>query len=513
MPAITRLFNIRTVDSSGEEKLTNRISTEAEIDAKATLGTDVSKSSNDIQILDVYLELPEEKEEKKKELSAAAQKVLDSDLDMDLMVWNEFHPCIMIFETDHVRVQKNKPELISATLKELASKYNHANFKAGVSKESVVVAGSMSEEDWDSVLRNTQFLNGHRMVFTTYANGTKGFKRIDKAPYTAFSIKPRKMTSMEKADKSIKLETEYRIPRYVVTDDSYVNVFETSTALSKSVASSSFSQMDIEASAGGNVFGASLSVKAGFSQSESQAMASSQSSSARTMNITYNFPRVVLHLDPRSLELTDECKTAVQGVTDEATLVQFHHDFGHFFSTNLQLGGKLYASEQFTSSESASAEEKSNAMKASAQASFSYGTFQASASVSYEENGKSSGSNQSSRMSNSLTWEAQGGDTILCNDPPNWCHTVKPFNHWRVINQQDVLPLVDFIGRFTDFSHIPKLFADIVAGTRKPVNRRFRLRAKETEYVGANEYYGLREHASKRRLGMFRQYSKLISSC
>jgi hypothetical protein len=42
----------------------------------------------------------------------------------------------------------------------------------------------MSEEDWDSVLRNTQFLNGHRMVFTTYANGTKGFKRIDKAPYT-----------------------------------------------------------------------------------------------------------------------------------------------------------------------------------------------------------------------------------------------------------------------------------------------------------------------------------------
>ncbi|CAI7669546.1 unnamed protein product [Penicillium pancosmium] len=525
MPATTRLFNIRTVDSSGEEKLTNRISTEAEIDAKATLGTvrnvlaqekkldsgkarlafcgkdgarvgddmkwsvyqaivvgdekDESKTSNDIQILDVYLELPEEKE-KKKELSAAAQKVLDSDLDMDLM--------------------KNKPELISATLKELASKYNHANFKAGVSKEGVVVAGSMSEEDWDSVLRNTQYLNGHRMVFTTYANGTKGFKRIDKAPYTAFSLKPRKMASTETADKSIKLETEYRIPRYIVTDDSYVNVFETATELSKSVASSSFSQLDIEASAGGNVFGASLSAKAGFSQSESQAMASSQSSSARTMNITYNFPRVVLHLDPRSLELTDECKTAVQGVTDEASLVQFHHNYGHFFSTNLQLGGKLYASEQFTSSESANAEEKSNAMKASAAASFSYGTFQASASVSYEENGTSSGSNQSSKMSNSLTWEAQGGDTILCNDPPNWCHTVKPFNHWRVINQQDVLPLVDFIGSFTDFSHIPKTFADIVAGTRKPVNRRFRLRAKEKELVGANEYYGLREDASKRRL-------------
>lgn len=70
-----------------------------------------------------------------------------------------------------------------------------------------------------------------------------------------------------------------------------------------------------------------------------------------------------------------------------------------------------------------------------------------------------------------------------------------------------MLPLVDFIGSFTDFSHIPKHFADIVAGTRKPVNRRFRLRAKENEFVKANEYYGLREDAPRRRLGMFGQYS------
>jgi uncharacterized membrane protein len=97
---------------------------------------DESKSSNGIQILDVYLELPDEKE--KKELSAAAQKVLDSDLDMDLVVWSQLYPYITIFETDYVLAQKNKPELISATLKELSSKYNHANFKAGVSKESVV---------------------------------------------------------------------------------------------------------------------------------------------------------------------------------------------------------------------------------------------------------------------------------------------------------------------------------------------------------------------------------------
>jgi hypothetical protein len=59
---------------------------------------DESKSSNDIKILDVYLELPEEMEKKKTELSAAAQKVLDSELDMDLMVWSEFHSYITIFK-------------------------------------------------------------------------------------------------------------------------------------------------------------------------------------------------------------------------------------------------------------------------------------------------------------------------------------------------------------------------------------------------------------------------------
>jgi hypothetical protein len=52
------------------------------------------------------------------------------------------------------------------------------------------------------------------------------------------------------------------------------------------------------------------------------------------------FPRVILHLDPRSVELTDECKIAVEEVKDEESLVQFHHDYGpsiHLYPTYLQL--------------------------------------------------------------------------------------------------------------------------------------------------------------------------------
>jgi hypothetical protein len=45
----------------------------------------------------------------------------------------------------------------------------------------------MSENDWDIVLRHTHYLNGYRMVFSNLENGTKQFKRIDKAPYAGKS--------------------------------------------------------------------------------------------------------------------------------------------------------------------------------------------------------------------------------------------------------------------------------------------------------------------------------------
>lgn len=124
----------------------------------------------------------------------------------------------------------------------------------------------------------------------------------------------------------------------------------------------------------------------------------------------------MLHLDNRSLDLTEECKVALEGTKDEESLIQFHRDFGHFFATNVELGGKLFASEKFTSAESSKAEEKANAMKVSAAASFSYGTFEANVSASHEKQENSSSSSSSSSMSKSLTWEARGGDTILCNE-------------------------------------------------------------------------------------------------
>jgi len=81
----------------------------------------------------------------------------------------------------------------------------------------------------------------------------------------------------------------------------------------------------------------------------------------------------------------------------------------------VQLGGRLLASEQFSSKEEGSAEKTANAMKVSASASFSYGAFEASASYGRESQNAGEKTNQTSQMNNSLSWEAQGGDTVLCN--------------------------------------------------------------------------------------------------
>ena len=149
----------------------------------------------------------------------------------------------------------------------------------------------------------------------------------------------------------------------------------------------------------------------------------------------------MLHLDDRSLELTEDCAGALSNVNSVDSLIKFHHDYvclrsraslprimrfkrytmnltcgiGHFFATNVELGGKLFASEQFSSSETGEATERANAMKASASASFSYGSFQADAIYSQESQSKVATTSQESRMAKSLSWEARGGDSILCN--------------------------------------------------------------------------------------------------
>ncbi|KAJ5275573.1 hypothetical protein N7505_004118 [Penicillium chrysogenum] len=453
---------------------------------------------------DVYFELSEEETNRKYgELGANVQKLLDTPLDLEL--------------------GKDKVNLLRANIADFELEgYNHKQWKSKASSTDAISAGSLSDADWDIVSRTTHFLNGHRMVFLENAGGRRKFQRIDKAPYPAFSIKARSLDEMGMAGPNVTLPTDnpilYKYPLYTVTDDSYVNVFETANALSNSLASSNFSSMDVEASIGGGLFGYSAAAKGGFSKSDSDALATSEQSKQRTMNITYNFPRVVLHLDNDTLELTKGCKEALDHIIklredpkvaswqERRAIIKFYQKFGHFFATNVELGGKLFSKEEFSSSDVGKTAEKSNAMKISAALSFSSPVVQASASYSQESQSASGSASQTSNMSKALSWEAVGGDTTLCNNPPEWSSTVKPFKNWRVINQKDVMAIAEFIGTFPDYGKIPEMFKMISNESSQKTPCRFLLQADPGDdgKIKGIQYYGLRkDNGQTRNEGMF----------
>ncbi|OQD81684.1 hypothetical protein PENANT_c026G06275 [Penicillium antarcticum] len=264
------------------------------------------------------------------------------------------------------------------------------------------------------------------------------------------------------------------------------------------MARSSFSSIEAEASIEGGAFGFSAAVSAGFSQSENNALSSQNTADTKTMNITYNFPRVVLYLDQFGVDLSEECATDLANVKDASSLIAFHHKYGHFFATRIELGGRLFSSEKFSALGSTTEDEAASAMKIAAAASFSSSYVSGSASYSQENQTNAKNSSSNRNMQSSISWQAQGGDTLLCNNPPAWCPTVAPSHNWRVIKQEDVTPLGEFIGQIRGYENIPEKFKSIAEITRKKkvVSFRISLRDYQRKDVKKPEYLSL-HHAWK----------------
>ncbi|KAJ5710578.1 hypothetical protein N7488_004734 [Penicillium malachiteum] len=357
----------------------------------------------------------------------------------------------------------NKPELLKVSLQELTSSFDRANW-----------AASMEGPNTSVELKEPPIVD------------------------LAFILKARKFQSHELSDSAIKVEQEFHIPRFVVNDDSYVDAFETKSSVSTSMARSSFSSIEAQASVGGGAFGFNAAVSAGFSQQESNALSSSATSDEKTMNVTYNFPRVVIYLDHHSLELTPECKADLHKVEDVDSLIEFHHKYGHFFATRIELGGRLFSSEKFSTLGSASEAEATKAMKIAASVSFSSKFISGSASFGKEDQTKSADASSDRSMSSSISWQAQGGDTLLCNNPPKWCPTVSPFQNWRVIKQEDVVSLGDFISKIPGYEGTRKKFDKLAISTKRivPVAFRFRLTDWQRKQTSEPEYLTM-YHASR----------------
>ncbi|KAF7176473.1 hypothetical protein CNMCM7691_002791 [Aspergillus felis] len=362
----------------------------------------------------------------------------------------------------------NKPGLTSADVNKLTSSYNHSSFQALAAKK-ITHPADMGEREWYIVLQNNSILHGNyvRELAT-------GQRKVERAMYPAFALKPRKFHDFEivfnsggkdgaapSASDNEPVVHHLRIPRFLVQDDSYVNVSENKTSVADAIADSSLSEHSAEVSVGGGAFGVTAGVKVGYKSQAEVKTASNTTSDSKRMTITYNFPRVVLELDGDSLDLSDECKEDLKSISTAEAVQFFRRKYGTFFASRVELGGRLHSSESSDSFAEGKVEERARALKISAAASFSSTYVQGSASGSYEDSSNHTSNRQNSSLSNNLAWEAKGGDTLLCNNPPAWCGTVASYYNWRISKQDDLLSMEDMISLIPGYEWVKQKFNNL----------------------------------------------------
>ncbi|KAF4997651.1 hypothetical protein FGRMN_3683 [Fusarium graminum] len=321
------------------------------------------------------------------------------------------------------------------------------------------VAAGLKERDWSFVVRTNCLLSGQRLKAVQKGNVKN--HSVERTPFNAFQLKKRFFDSYEiaapeprgkgasTADELVMLPAH--IPRFRVDDSSYVTVVETQNSLQSSMAKSSFSESSIEASAGGGLWGVSAAAKAEFSLRDGGKDVTAKDEKHQKIHVTYNFPRVTIFLDASSLELTEEVKSGIAAVKSKEDVISFGDKYGHIFSRRVKIGGRLMSSHQIDSDSDEKEEERENSLKASAALSFSGYGATASAEASYSSANTTGSGTKKQNFSSNMAWEATGGNTTLCNDPPQWCGTVGNFRNWRIVEQGDIIPLTQLISTFKGF--------------------------------------------------------------
>nr|ODN92888.1 hypothetical protein L204_05060 [Cryptococcus depauperatus CBS 7855] len=265
----------------------------------------------------------------------------------------------------------------------------------------------------------------------------------------------------------------FRIPRYHIKDTSQVRVFETKGSLETTMAHSSFTETSIDAAIAGTAFGFSGAAKGGGRWSTDEKSASSRFNDTNYMHVVYDFPRVELILNEETLELSNECQADIYHLRHRRTLDELHHfqkRYGIFFTRSVHLGGKLVSIDESDSVAGTSVSEKTKMLKAAASASVSGHGFQAEVNYSNTENTGDKTTSTEKKMTHSMSWSAEGGETTLCNNPPKWCPTVASFYNWRVMKQADIINIYELIGKFPGYEDIPTLVQNILHINADPIN-------------------------------------------
>ncbi|KAI4600652.1 hypothetical protein KJ359_012813 [Pestalotiopsis sp. 9143b] len=350
---------------------------------------------------------------------------------------------------------------LSATLGALTtSSMNFAPSSGG--KDGLTEPIDLTEYQWDQVFRNNRALHGW------YSKGNflvKARKRAfnlsptpaEDSPHPAPKAIEGKKGEAQKGDatapgaqKQISSPKALRgslppIPPFYVYDDSSVEVTELTSALEKQMADQGFSSMAVKAAAGGGLEGVQATGSFAIEKESSTATKQLQASQVNSVHISYKFPRAAVELDTYCLELTEECKKQALACRNRADVDRWQREYGSVFATQFTLGGELTSTRFFQSTDSGELSAFKDNLKTAAGLSISSPVVSGGGSFASSEGKEGSKGERSANQSARLAWQARGGDTLLCSNPPMWASTVKNYMLWRIMDQQGIVGMIDFI--------------------------------------------------------------------
>ncbi|KAF5390434.1 hypothetical protein D9757_005215 [Collybiopsis confluens] len=300
-------------------------------------------------------------------------------------------------------------------------------------------AAELTEGQWDVVLKNTRAFHGY------YYDFNRGILR--KALKPAFRLKPGSIPGKplqaggtENAGKAASAgQDKYTpsIPTFYVFDSASVKVMEIRHQIQDTLVKEGFDSLVVS----GSLEGGAGSLSASFEKDEASTQQQTTASRVQNLAVTYNFPRVVVELEPECLELTPECFADTSKLKNDEDRKLFYRRYGNQFATSITLGGYLYSTRSVTEAETSKLDQIKNETRSAAGISFTSPKISGSFGVANGKGEQNENGHAELRQTASLTWDAHGGDTLLVSNPNVWATTVKDHRLWRLMDQREVVEL------------------------------------------------------------------------
>ncbi|KIL85161.1 hypothetical protein FAVG1_11590 [Fusarium avenaceum] len=330
--------------------------------------------------------------------------------------------------------QGELPTFTDRELNSLKSDYSVAAGPGGLPEPS-----DMTEEQWDKVLTNNRALHGYFYDFEKNI--------MVKARKRAFKLKGAAPVGVAPADGGSQDSSKDLppFPPFYIADDASVGVTEIRNQFQHTLTKQGFNSLAVGGSIGGGSASIPASVSASFEKEHSFSNQTRTSTDVSSLVVTYNFPRVIIELDQDCLELTKECRRDALRVFFVLVANPSLLPAGSVFVSQFTLGGFLHSTRNVSSTETSHLDQVKDRTRIAAGVSIQSPKASGSINVAkVDENSQDTGS-ASLLQDVRLTWDAHGGDTLLCSNPPAWASTVKNYQLWRLMNQQRLVKLEGLI--------------------------------------------------------------------